>query len=141
MPEWWAHLWAQLAARLSLPVLVLLAAFVCIALWLVIRRLFHRRIGPDELEKRRRQVINENGKLGDGEIINLEGSAVIYSYHVRGVEYSTSQDVGALEAMLPADRTAIIGPVSVKFLPANPANSIVLCEEWSGLRNREGKTE
>ena len=27
-----------------------------------------------------------------------------------------------------------IGPVSIKYDPRNPANSIVLSEEWSGLR-------
>jgi hypothetical protein len=103
--------------------------------WLLARHLFRRRIAPDELEKRRRASVNKNGKLGDGEIIDIDGAAVFYSYYVAGVGYTTSQDVAALEALLPSDRLAIIGPVSVKFLPANPANSIVLCEEWSGLRN------
>jgi hypothetical protein len=27
-----------------------------------------------------------------------------------------------------------LGPVSVKYDPRNPANSIVVSEEWSGLR-------
>jgi len=136
--------WANLTARLSFPgfALLVIAGFLAIwGIWLIGRRIFRRRIAPDEMEKRRRQAIHKNGKLGDGEIIDLEGSAVVYSYYVGGVGYSTSQDVGTLEARLPADRMAIIGPVSVKFLPANPANSIVLCEEWSGLRNREPKGE
>jgi hypothetical protein len=28
---------------------------------------------------------------------------------------------------------ALLGPALVKFDPRNPANSIVICEEWSGL--------
>jgi hypothetical protein len=130
MPGWWA----DLAARLSFPALAVLAVAGCLAIGLVIRRLFRRGVAPDELEKRRRQYVNLNGKLGDGEIIDVEGAAIVYSYHAGGVGYSTSQDVGVLEDLLPADRLMLIGPVSVKFLPGNPANSIVLCEEWSGLR-------
>jgi hypothetical protein len=137
MPEWWA----DFTHGHSLPGLALLALAGLLAMWLVARRLFRRQVGPDELEKRRRHSVNKNGKLGDGEIIDIEGSAIVYSYYVAGVGYTTSQDVGVLETSLPADRLAVIGPVSVKFLPANPANSIVLCEEWSGLRNRQPTRE
>ncbi len=129
--------WADFKVGLSIPALALLAVIVLIACWLAFRRILRRRITPDEIEFRRRQSVNRNGKLGDGEIIDIEGFAVVYSYYVAGVGYTTSQDVGKLTSLLPADRLAIIGPVSVKFLTANPANSIVLCEEWSGLRNRE----
>jgi len=34
---------------------------------------------------------------------------------------------------LPADLSAI-SPVAVKYDPRNPANSIVIAEEWTGLR-------
>ena len=129
--------WADLTSRLSFPLLTLLGIAACLALYPLVRRLLRRRISPGEAEKRRRQAINKNGKLGDGEIIDIEGNAIVYSYYVGGVGYTTSQDAGTLEAMLPEDRMAIVGPVSVKFLPANPANSIVLCEGWSGLRNRD----
>jgi hypothetical protein len=33
---------------------------------------------------------------------------------------------------------ALAGPAIVKYIPRNPANSIVICEEWSGLRARKG---
>jgi hypothetical protein len=36
--------------------------------------------------------------------------------------------------LLPRDPGRLIGPASVKYEPANPANSIVLCEGWSGLK-------
>ncbi len=61
---------------------------------------------------------------------------IAYSYSVAGVTYEASQDLSALQQLLPPDVMTIVGPVSVKFDPRNPANSIVLCEEWSGLRNR-----
>lgn len=84
----------------------------------------------------RRLAVHREGKLGDGEILDVEGFSIVYSYSVAGVVYTTSQDATNLEAKLPPDRMSIVGPVSVKFNPRNPANSIVLCEEWSGLRNR-----
>ena len=37
--------------------------------------------------------------------------------------------------MIPADSHRLIGrPASLKYSVQNPANSILLCEEWSGLR-------
>jgi len=39
--------------------------------------------------------------------------------------------------LLPADRMSMVGPASVKYDPRNPANSIVLCEQWSGLRGKK----
>jgi hypothetical protein len=50
------------------------------------------------------------------------------------VEYTACQDLADLQSLLPSDRWSAIGPASIKYDPRNPANSIVLCEEWSGLR-------
>ena len=132
--------WADLTRKLPLPAAELLALIACIVLGFVLARRFRRRIPPAELEKRRRQMINRQGKLGDGEIVDIDGDTVFYSYSVAGVGYTTSQDVGALVAMIPADRAALLGPVAIKFLTANPPNSIVLCEDWSGLRPARSRT-
>ena len=32
--------------------------------------------------------------------------------------------------------TVLVGPVTLKYSTRNPANSIIICEEWSGLRQR-----
>jgi hypothetical protein len=95
-----------------------------------------RRPTPEEIERLRRLMINRLGKLGDGQILDVEGDLIVYSYSVAGIVYTASQDTTNLEQKLPVDRMSMVGPVSVKFDPRNPANSIVLCEEWSGLRNR-----
>jgi hypothetical protein len=79
-------------------------------------------------------VINAAGKICDGEIIEIDGPSIIYSYSVAGVGYTAAQDVAPLESMLPADVTSTIGPIALKYDPRNPANSIVICEAWSGLR-------
>jgi len=109
--------------------LVVLAA---ILLWLF----FRRKPTAEEIERRRRAAIYANGKLGDGEVIEIEGVAIVYSYSVGGVGYTASQDVSVFEAQLPENTMTLIGPALVKFDPRNPANSIVICEEWNGLGGR-----
>jgi hypothetical protein len=116
----------------ALWVLVALAA-LCLAV-LAIRKYLASRPTPEELERRRRETIHQEGKIGDGEIIEVDATSILYSYSVAGVVYTASQDVVALQPRLPQDLMAMVGPVSVKFDPRNPANSIVLCEQWSGLR-------
>lgn len=103
-----------------------------------IRRHRRNRLGPEEMERRRRLVLYREGKMGDGEIVDVavESSSIIYSYSVAGVIYMASQDLTALRGSIPADVMTMVGPVSVKFDPRNPANSIVLCEDWSGLRRK-----
>lgn len=99
-------------------------------------RYLRRRPTPAEIERQRRLTIHRLGKVGDGEILDVEGDLIVFSYSVAGVVYTASQDTTSLEEKLPPERMSMVGPVSVKFDPRNPANSIVLCEEWSGLRNR-----
>jgi hypothetical protein len=65
---------------------------------------------PEKRERRRRRLIHIQGRLG------------------------ASQDVAALADKLPPEPERLVGLAQLKYLPANPANSIVLCEDWSGLR-------
>jgi len=91
---------------------------------------------PKDKEKRRRSMVNERGRLGDATITEIDGSTIFYEYSVRGVGYTASQDVSQLHDRIPAETHRLIGPASLKYSPENPANSIVICEEWSGLRVR-----
>jgi hypothetical protein len=122
----------------SIPAVLALALVALSVVMLVLRR--RNRPKPDEMERRRRLAIQAGGKMGDGEIIDVNGSSLVYSYSVAGVNYTAAQDAKELRAMLPEDPMSLIGPVSLKFDPRNPANSIVLCEQWSGLRTREAHT-
>jgi hypothetical protein len=97
-------------------------------------RWFRRSPDADEVERRRRDTLVRNGKMGDAEILEVEDASIVYSYHVRGVGYTASQDITSLQSLLPEDRMKMIGAVSIRFDPRNPANSIVLSERWSGLR-------
>jgi len=82
----------------------------------------------------RRLEVNERGRLADGYITEASESSIFYTYSVRGVEYAASQDVSMLHELIPGETERLIGPVSLKYLGANPANSIIVCEHWSGLR-------
>jgi hypothetical protein len=108
-------------------VLVVLVALIAYRAWR------SGRITPDERERRRRKALATAGKMADATLVELRGQMLFYSYDVRGVEYTACQDIGPLKAMVPAD-LAVDSPVSIKYDPRNPANSIVLSEEWSGLR-------
>jgi hypothetical protein len=46
--------------------------------------------------------------------------------------------VSRLRALLPPELSKVIGPVWIKYLARNPANSMIICEQWSGIRFRGG---
>jgi hypothetical protein len=107
-------------------ILVLAAGATLLILW-------HRK--PKDKEQRRRLTVNQYGRIGDATITDMQGDVLFYSYSVAGVSYTASQDVAALRDRMPADVERLIGrAASLKYAPQNPANSILICEVWSGLR-------
>ena len=113
-------------------------AAVVLVVAILLRAWLRRRPTSEELERRRRLALNQGGKMADGTVLDVLESTIEYSYDVRGVGYTATQDVSALLDRLPAHRLSVAGPVGVKYDPRNPANSIVLCEDWSGLRVASG---
>lgn len=96
-----------------------------------------RRVTPAQRERARRLAVNAKGRPGSASITDFHDSIVWYTYEVGGVEYAACQDVSTLADFLPPDPVRRIErPATFKYLPRNPANSIVICEEWSGLRFR-----
>ena len=67
-------------------------------------------------------------------IVDVVDETLVYSYQVNGVCYTGSQDVSSLRQFLPGGIDRLVGQVAIKYTLRNPANSIVLCEVWSGLR-------
>ncbi len=114
--------------------LALLGALVVLVALMGIQAWKKSRLSAAELERRRRLLLKRTGNMGDGSVVEMRDHLIFYSYDVRGIEYTASQDVSGLVELLPTDPTVLFGPVAVKYDPRNPANSIVLCEEWSGLR-------
>ena len=111
----------------------LLGVLVVLLVTIGVRAWLRSRISPDEKERRRRLMLLSAGKMGDANLLDIHDDLLVYSYAVRGVEYTASQDVSRLKPFMPGD-VALLGPICVKYDPRNPANSIVLAEEWSGLR-------
>ena len=95
------------------------------------------RITPEERERRRRALLVSAGKMGDATLTEVREEFLFYAYLVRGVEYTASQDVSALRDRVPD--LAQVNAVSVRYDARNPANSIVVAEEWSGLHLGEAK--
>jgi len=89
---------------------------------------------PEKRERKRRLTVNMEGRLGDALITEATDSALYYSYSVGGVQYEASQDVASLRHLLPPEPERLIGLASLKYTQRNPANSILICERWSGLR-------
>jgi hypothetical protein len=96
------------------------------------------RITPEERERRRRAGLVAAGKMGDATLTEVREQFLFYAYLVRGVEYTASQDVSALRERVPMD-LSLVSAVSVRYDPRNPANSIVVSEEWSGLHMGEAR--
>ena len=94
---------------------------------------------PGELERRRRLQVNRVGRITNGSILELHDQnepgehLLLYNYNVRGVEYQAAQDISFFRHRVDFKRLAAGQPTSVKYDPQNPTNSIVLCEDWSGL--------
>ena len=116
-----------------------------------ISRLLGRSPDTDEIERQRRAYLNQIGRIVEGQITDLvevaEDSAqrkdknatakrklVCYSYSISGVSYETAQDITSLECRAGLERIITGLPASVKYDPSNPSNSILIADDWSGLR-------
>jgi hypothetical protein len=102
-----------------------------------------RRKSPEQLERERRVRINEIGRITDGTVIDVselkmngsgEMQLLIYQYDVAGVSYEASQDVTHLRHRVDLHTCRVGLPASIKYDPSNPGNSIVVAENWTGLR-------
>jgi len=109
------------------------------AIWLLRRK----RPTDEELELRRRKLLVQSGRIVDGMLLDIselgteDGNTMkllIFSYRIGGVDYECSQDITALSSIVDPAQVRVGFPCSVRYQPGNPQNSIVLAENWSGLR-------
>lgn len=99
---------------------------------------------PDEVEKERRSWLEGSGRITDGTVIDVQELAaannhhdavmLIYKYDVAGVTYECSQDVTYLRHWINLHSCRLGLHTSVKYDPQNPGNSLVVSENWMGLR-------
>ncbi len=108
-------------------------------LWL----LFHKRRSDEEIERERRLFLVQSGRLVDGmalDVCEVEAddgrtlSMLIYNYRIGGVDYECSQDLTSMPGAADAAQIRAGFPCTVRYQPGNPQNSIVVAENWSGLR-------
>jgi hypothetical protein len=130
----------QIAAGL---VFLLMAA--ALVLWLVLRK----RPTAQEIERARRQFLVQSGRLVDGmllDICEMEAppkskndqartlTLLLFNYRIAGVDYECSQDITDMPGVVEVAQVRAGFPCSVRYQPGNAQNSIVVAEEWSGLR-------
>ena len=118
---------------------VLGAVLLALGLWMV----FRKRPTAEELERARRLFLAHSGRLVDGMLLDVfeveaeDGrtlTMLLYSYRIGGVDYESSQDITDMRGVVDALQVRAGFPCSARYQPGNPHNSIVVAEEWSGLR-------
>ena len=124
-----------------LPVAAGSLAVVAVGFALISRK---SRRSPDQKERERRDRISLGGRITDGTVIDVheveatdsqpEAQLIVYQYDVAGVSYECSQDVTWLRHLVDLHSCRLGVPTSVKYDPQNPGNSIVVSENWMGLR-------
>jgi len=107
------------------------AALGGILVWVIFR--WATRITPLERERRRLAKLNQYGRPCDGMLIDASEETLYFTYSIQGVDYHASQDIAALRERVPGDPARLIGPVTIKYFVRNPANSMVVSPEWTGL--------
>ena len=120
--------------------LALVASAAVFAVWWIRRH----RLTPDEIERARRSSLALSGRLVDGMLLDVcemqadDGRTLTmleYNYRIAGVEYSCSQDITAMRDILDPAEVRAGFPCSVRYHQSSPQNSIIVAEQWSGLRN------
>jgi len=130
------------------------------ALAMIAYAFFRPAEDPEEAERKRRLHLNQIGRIAEGQIVDLVqrppeskearkglfGSSarplkdmrprhfVWYSYLISGVTYHTAQDITGLESQVRLERLVAGQPASIKYDAANPSDSILVADDWSGLR-------
>lgn len=121
---------------------------------------FRPAVNPEDEERKRRLHLNQIGRIAEGQIVELVERApeskearkglfgagarplkdmrprhlVSYSYLISGVTYQTAQDITGLESQIRLERLVAGQPASIKYDASNPSDSILVADDWSGLR-------
>ena len=119
--------------------LAVLACLAALVFWFYLRK----RPTVQELERVRRQFLVQSGRIVDGMLLDVcqvdaeDGrtlTMLLFSYRIAGVDYECSQDVTDMREVVDTAQVRAGFPCSVRYQPGNPQNSIVVAEQWSGLR-------
>ena len=130
------------------------------AIAMIVYAFFRPAEDPEDMERKRRLHLNQIGRIAEGQVVELTEHApeprdapkklfgtrarpladsarrhlVTYSYAISGVTYQTAQDITGLGGQIRFERLVAGQPASVKYDPSNPSDSILVADDWSGLR-------
>lgn len=140
--------------------MLLVGGAVVAAIVMIAYAFFRPAENPEETERKRRLHLNQIGRIAEGQVVELVEHAVepnaggkgifaarvrpaaisgprhfvSYSYAISGVTYHTAQDVTGLQSQVHFEKLVAGQPASVKYDPSNPSDSILVADDWSGLR-------
>jgi hypothetical protein len=105
-----------------------------------------KRPSAEEVERERRLALVKTGRIIDGTVIDIAQlgaeadhpfiNLIIYKYEIAGVIYECAQDVTLLKDFVDIHACRLDFPCSIRYDPHQPGNSIVVAENWSGLRDK-----
>ena len=130
------------------------------AIAMIVYAFLRPALDPEKEERKRRLHLNQIGRIAEGQVVDLVenppeskparkglfGSSarpltdmrprrlVSYTYSISGVIYHTGQDITGLESQVRLERLVPGQPASIKYDPSNPFDSILVADDWSGLR-------
>jgi hypothetical protein len=144
----------------DLNLMLVMAGIAIAAIVMIAYAFMHPPETPEAIERKRRLHLNQIGRITEGQVVefaehapapppenkklfgsrvppvvdNRQRHLVSYSYAISGVTYHTAQDITGLEGQIRFDCLVAGQPASVKYDPANPSDSILVADDWSGLR-------
>jgi hypothetical protein len=130
------------------------------ALAMIIFAFLRPAVDLEAEERKRRLHLNQIGRIAEGQVVDLvehppesresrkglfgagarpladtrPRHLVSYSYAISGVTYHTAQDITGLESQIRLERLVAGQPASIKYDASNPSDSILVADDWSGLR-------
>jgi hypothetical protein len=104
------------------------------------------RKSEEEIERERRLNLVKAGRLVDGNVVDIADldavesgrpggmKLILYRYEIAGVVYNCSQDVTLMGDFVDIYQCRLSFPATIRYDAHNPENSIIVAENWSGLR-------
>jgi hypothetical protein len=105
-----------------------------------------KKPSPEQVERERRLALVKTGRIIDGTVIDIADlteeesghpgglQLILYKYEIAGVVYECSQDISAMRNFVDLHSCRLGFPCSIRYDSHQPENSIVVAENWTGLR-------